>query len=279
MSRPEHTAPPEIYYNAIEAKKYTNNSRVMMIQHEMTLRALELLNIDPSTPSHILDIGCGSGLSGQVLEEQGHHWVGLDISADMLEIGHQRQVDGDLFLQDLGQGLGFRPGSFDGAISISVLQWLCNADQTHHVPRKRLSRFFSTLYTSLARGARAVFQFYPESPDQVEMIVSSAMKAGFTGGLVVDYPNSTKAKKNYLCLFAGVSSERVELPRGLTSEHMQDEQHVSYARERIRSTPYQRKKNVKDKDWILRKKELNRTRGKQVPNDSKFTARKRRPKF
>lgn len=26
------------------------------------------------------------------------------------------------------------------------------------------------------------------------------LRAGFTGGLVVDYPNSTKAKKYYLCL-------------------------------------------------------------------------------
>ena len=30
---------------------------------------------------------------------------------------------------------------------------------------------------------------------QVELITGQAMKAGFTGGLVVDYPNSTRAKK------------------------------------------------------------------------------------
>lgn len=36
---------------------------------------------------------------------------------------------------------------------------------------------------------------------------------------------------------------------------------------------------IKDKDWILKKKELNKRRGKAVPHDSKFTARKRRPKF
>lgn len=28
----------------------------------------------------------------------------------------EREVEGDLFLQDVGQGFGFRPGSFDGAI-------------------------------------------------------------------------------------------------------------------------------------------------------------------
>ena len=53
------------------------------------------------------------------------------------------------------------------------------------------------------RGARAVFQFYPENSSQVVMITSQAMKAGFTGGLVVDYPNSTKAKKMFLVLMTG----------------------------------------------------------------------------
>jgi 18S rRNA (guanine1575-N7)-methyltransferase len=57
------------------------------------------------------------------------------------------------------------------------------------------AQFFGTLYTSLARGARAVLQFYPESPAQVEMVTTSAMRAGFSGGLVIDYPNSSKRKK------------------------------------------------------------------------------------
>jgi len=30
---------------------------------------------------------------------------------------------------------------------------------------------------------------------QLELITAQAMRAGFTGGMVVDYPNSTKAKK------------------------------------------------------------------------------------
>ena len=29
----------------------------------------------------------------------------------------------------------------------------------------------------------------------MELITQQAMKAGFTGGILVDYPNSTKAKK------------------------------------------------------------------------------------
>lgn len=32
------------------------------------------------------------------------------------EVALEREVEGDLFLQDIGQGFGFRAGSFDGAI-------------------------------------------------------------------------------------------------------------------------------------------------------------------
>ncbi len=158
----------------------------------------------------------------------------MDISEAMLEVGLDREAEGDMCLQDLGQGLPLRPGSFDGAISISAVQWLCNADSAGADPRRRMRRFFESLYASLTRGGRAVLQarcqnaphssslcspwgrsclpnphmdraarscvlhlpqIYPESPAQAEMLTSAAMRAGFTGGLVVDFPHSTRAKK------------------------------------------------------------------------------------
>lgn len=82
--RPEHLAPPEIFYNEDEARKYTQNSRMMEIQETMCERAIELLVLPEDEPCFLLDIGCGSGLSGSVLEEQGHTWVGVDISSAML---------------------------------------------------------------------------------------------------------------------------------------------------------------------------------------------------
>ena len=52
---------------------------------------------------------------------------GMDISEAMLDVALDREVEGDLCVGDLGQGLPFRTGTFDGAISISAVQWLCNA--------------------------------------------------------------------------------------------------------------------------------------------------------
>jgi hypothetical protein len=58
----------------------------------------------------------------------------------------------------MGQGVHYRAGVFDGAISISAVQWLCNADKKGHSPPKRLYQFFKTLYSTLRHGARAVLQ-------------------------------------------------------------------------------------------------------------------------
>lgn len=85
------------------------------IQSAMSERAIELMNL-PEHPCHVLDIGCGSGLSGEVLSEHQHVWVGCDISDSMLSVAVSREVEGDLFLSDMGQGLYFRPGTFDACI-------------------------------------------------------------------------------------------------------------------------------------------------------------------
>ena len=50
----------------------------------MTERALELLNLPEESDMLLLDIGCGSGISGEVVSENGHYWVGFDISRSML---------------------------------------------------------------------------------------------------------------------------------------------------------------------------------------------------
>jgi len=54
------------------------------IQVQMCERAIELLALPENQSCLLLDIGCGSGLSGSVLEEQGHVWIGVDISLAML---------------------------------------------------------------------------------------------------------------------------------------------------------------------------------------------------
>lgn len=289
-ARPELQAPPEIFYDETEARKYTSSSRIIDIQAKISERALELLALpDDEVPRLLLDIGCGSGLSGETLSENGHHWIGLDISQAMLDVALEREAEGDLLLGDMGQGLGLRPGVIDGAISISAVQWLCNADKSSHEPRLRLKAFFTSLYRSLARGARAVLQVYPQNDAQRTLLLESAMRAGFAGGVVVDFPHSTKSRKEYLVLTCGPPSLSTAVPNGKgegeqscsddVSGEDEDNDTVSVSE---RNRPRKRQKlgkKSKGKDWLLRKKEQMRKRGVAVPRDTKYTGRKRKSHF
>jgi 18S rRNA (guanine1575-N7)-methyltransferase len=203
------------------------------------------------------------------------------------------QVEGDLVHQDMGCGLPFRQGTFDGAISVSAIQWLCYSDRSECEPRQRLLAFFQSLYKCLRRGARAALQFYPQDGEQLQLITASAMRAGFGGGLVVDFPHSAKAKKYFLVLLAGPPDPFFSMPHAQGVEQNEAgaaarAQHQPHSvrndsRHRPGRKSYGRKDGkpgIKTREWVIQKKEVQRKRGMVVREDSKYTARRRsKPKF
>ncbi|KAG9206200.1 hypothetical protein B5807_01590 [Epicoccum nigrum] len=280
MSRPEDILPPDLHYNDVESRKYTTSSRIQRIQADMTHRALDLIGLTQS--SMILDVGCGSCLSGEILSqtvEEGtpagpHVWVGFDISASMLGVALEKEVEGDLLLADAGQGVPFRPGTFDAAISISAIQWLCQAETSEDSPAGRLFRFFNQLYASLKRGGRACLQFYPKNDEQKKMVAQAAIKAGFGAGLLEDDPG-TKSAKTYLVLTVGggnLDGDITGVVRGMEG--------VDVMETRRKAGTMKRGEDKKgSKGWILKKKEQQKNQGKVVKASSKYTGRKRRIQF
>jgi len=112
------------------------------------------------------------------------------------------------------------------------------------------------------------------------------MKVGFSGGLVVDYPHSTRAKKYFLVLMVGTGyvpqgkdgnpddSGDEEMGRPVTQRHQ-----VAVTG---RSRKGGKRKGggglgvAKGKAWVVKKKDKMRRQGQEVKPDSKYTARKRR---
>lgn len=311
MSRPEHIAPAAIYYDETNAGKYAENSRMAKIQRQMTERALQLLLLsEPLDQKLVLDLGCGTGLSCEKLNEFGITVIGSDLSFAMLKEAREDQeeegeeeeeeeeaeVDESMdiesspeplsgtseFLQsDMGSPMCFRDGLFDGVVSISALQWLLNADGGEkYEPYKRLKILFTSLRRVLRRGGRAVFQFYPESADQVEMITSCAMRCGFGGGVVVDFPHSTRAKKTYLVIhtgFQGGSGAVTMASDSVVAGGKPDRASIVTRGKNLKRTS--NKAVVKSREWIMNKKDRQRRQGKDVKEDSKFTGRKRKDRF
>ncbi|KAJ1638397.1 S-adenosyl-L-methionine-dependent methyltransferase, partial [Pavlovales sp. CCMP2436] len=199
--RPERSAPAENFYSANEAARYTQNARMRTIQTHLAQRALHLLGL-PARGALILDLGCGTGYSGRVVEKHGHFWVGLDVSADMLEESRQEGRPCDQLCHDMGTGLPFRRRIFDGVISISAVQWLCVATKPEHNPERRLQNFFRGLKRVLVPGGRAALQVYPEDAEQMELIRQAALGQDFGGVFVADFPTSENSKKFFLLLYA-----------------------------------------------------------------------------
>lgn len=77
----------------------------------------------------------------------------------------------------------------------------------------------------------------------------------------MDYPNSNKAKKVFLVLMVGSGGQ---VPQGLQGgvESAENEEKAKFERrrERAKARSSIRKKSVKDRDWVLKKKEV-RKRG------------------
>ncbi|EYC20385.1 hypothetical protein Y032_0022g597 [Ancylostoma ceylanicum] len=118
--------------------------------------------------------------------------------------------------------------------------------------------------SSEGRGTRAVFQFYPENEHQSALIMTQATKAGFNGGLVVDYPNSVKAKKVYLVLMTGGIAQ---LPKALTGEEeaMEHQAHVeNTGRTFSLYRKHEKKPSKGSKEWINKKRERMLKQGRRA---------------
>ena len=154
--RPEERAGGDAdkYYDREVTEAYTELN--VRTQSELTTRCLDMLCLEgEARDAVLLDVGCGSGLSGETLTRQGYRaWVVIDASAAMLEratrgrSASKRTADekeppaddarakglnknetpparGAVLRGDFSQGLPFRAGAFDGCVSVSAAQWLC----------------------------------------------------------------------------------------------------------------------------------------------------------
>lgn len=228
---------------------------------------------------------------------------------------------------DMGAGVPFRAGVFDGAVSISAIQWLLVASSRDQVPERRMKRFFMTLQSCLAPGARAAMQFYPQNAEQIDKLTTAATHCGFNGGVVVDFPHSSRARKYYLVIYSGHPGANYVPPQPLTAgddysedvlgqedddgddddgdnqsqmdpaaaqfygrPRQQDQEKVRVygggggGKARGKGMKYRRvddgaRPEKGSREWVLMKKAQRRARGEKTSGDSKYTMRRRKPRF
>ena len=225
--RPEERAGGDAdkYYDRGVTEAYTELN--VQTQSELTTRCLDMLCLeDDAREEVLLDIGCGSGLSGETLTRHGYRaWVGIDASAAMLEratrgrSAPKRTADekerrgniedpparGAVLRGDFSQGLPFRAGAFDGCVSVSAAQWLCAGTEStdendENENDETLRRFFARLRFALRPGARAALQVYPKTVRETAAFEAAIRDVEhLTGVAVVAFPHENKSKKLFVC--------------------------------------------------------------------------------
>lgn len=76
-------------------------------------------------PIRIADIGCGTGISTRLLAERGHHVIGIDPNADMLEQA-RRQTPASLLVEfrtGRGENTGLNKDSIDLVVCAQSFHW------------------------------------------------------------------------------------------------------------------------------------------------------------
>ncbi|WP_424812804.1 methyltransferase [Roseococcus sp. YIM B11640] len=80
--------------------------------------------LEGTAPGRLLDLGCGTGLSGIALRPFATRMEGLDLSPRMLEVARGRGLYDALHEADLLDFLPRRPGAFDIVAAADVLNYL-----------------------------------------------------------------------------------------------------------------------------------------------------------
>jgi predicted TPR repeat methyltransferase len=119
------------------------------LEYRIPARIRELLSeyINAATRfTRVMDLGCGTGLSGQAFHDIADYLAGIDISSKMLEQARGKDIYDELFLGDLCEQLQQLPGVYDMFIATDVMVYIGN-----------LEPLFSIVSSKAQPGAYFVF--------------------------------------------------------------------------------------------------------------------------
>ncbi|MFH0922596.1 MAG: class I SAM-dependent methyltransferase, partial [Candidatus Micrarchaeota archaeon] len=136
----------------------------------------------------VLDAGCGSGFSLEILREIGYSCAGFDVSPAMVSLAKKKG-----FVAKVGdlRKIPFPKASFDAIVSISALQW---------IDLNEASVVASEFRRVLKSNGRAVIQFYPESEKQLMDWAKAFKTARFSVVVTQEGLDSPRKRKVFLLL-------------------------------------------------------------------------------
>ncbi len=159
--------------------------------------------IEIGEQSLILDLGCGTGYSSEVLVQNGFRVIGIDILNDMLSKARQKkEVSTDLkFLELILADINFLPiraNSVDHIISISSYNFITYGLENFGEKVKLVNETGKYLNKILKPNGRIVIEFYPRDDQELTMFNKSFINNGFKGFMVKNNPNQKSGQTSLL---------------------------------------------------------------------------------
>lgn len=199
------------YYYGENAQEYAKSNWMARNQIKTSERILQLLE-DPRIGGElqlnpdsqlILDLGCGSGFSSVIFEDNKFNIVGIDLSFDMLleNLEQQKIIEENEQIINIPrslicaaiQHLPIRPHIFDHIISISAFNFILDNIKDKKESKQILNRVVASLASILKDKGRIVIEFYPKE-SEIQLYLE-CFSGQFDGGLVIDNPKGRKEQK------------------------------------------------------------------------------------
>lgn len=199
-------------YVGNKAKQYDNEQWMERNQKKTTEKVIEFL-FDPHlgeeklllpSETRIIDLGCGSGFSSEVLLNYDFHIIGIEILEDMISLALERKKDQrnpqnlELILADITK-LPIRPRSIDHSISISAYNFITHGLKKEKEIKNTVNLTAEYLFNVLKQNGRLIIEFYPQNEKILQMFRQSFIRAGFDGFSIKE-KESQRAGKTFLLL-------------------------------------------------------------------------------
>ncbi len=205
---------PDDYMND-KAEEYDSSKWMERNQKKSTLFSIQYLcdeklndSEDSGTmrgDSHlILDLGCGTGFSSEILIENGFRVIGIDILNDMLSKAREKKRNFKEYkeLEYLLADINFLPIRFvsvDHIISISSYNFILHGKENNGEKIKLLHDTAKYLNKILKINGRIIIEFYPKDDNELKMFNNSFTNNGFEGFMVKNNPKQ-KSGQTFLLL-------------------------------------------------------------------------------
>jgi 18S rRNA (guanine1575-N7)-methyltransferase len=205
---------PSDYLNE-KAEEYDSSKWMERNQKRSTLLSIQYLydeklvdqdegDIKNSSNLLILDLGCGTGFSSEILIESGFKVIGVDILPDMIVKAKEKKdilkspKIFELILADINY-LPVRLNSIDHIISISAYNFIIHGKENYGKQVKQLTETAENLNNILKKNGRIIIEFYPKDDGELKIFKNSFINNGFDGFMVKNKPKQ-KSGQTFLLL-------------------------------------------------------------------------------